>query len=286
MNKEEILDKIKNKVDTLSKRAYEIINNNEEKFTKEDFVMYCDVHNLFRDLDKLIERKNDVYFDFTLKYLNCMGHFQENKIKEFIDVSNSVRPLLENPEFLEEKEKDFIDNIVIPGSYTETNMVHNLPEGAKAYITQFSNSTSASYVKYEAKEEDKLPFGNTEALYNAVASKVNKESKILGVGFGTTAVNKYKYTYYLTAAMPTAYFSLVLVIEFQFEIEGKILEVSCVNSDMVSKRIADIKAIPENITMADEILLNKILSEDLDSKYPDDAVCHFRKIFKDIVETN
>ena len=286
MNKEEILNEIKNKVDTLSNRAYEILNNGEEKFTKSDFVMYCDVHNLFRDLDALIERKNDIYFDFTLKYLNCMDHFQQNRIKDFIDVSNSVRPLLENSKFIEEKEKDLTDYIVIPGSYVETNMVQNLPEGAKSYMAQFGNSTSATYVKYEAKSENILPFGNVDALYNIVASKVNKDSKILGVGFGTTKVNKYKYTYYLTATMPTNYFSLILLIEFQFEIEGKILEVSIINNELMSKRIADIKTIPDNITIADDVLLNKILSNDLDSKYPNDAVCHSKQIFKDIVETN
>ena len=32
--------------------AYELLNNGDGKFTKDDFVMYCDVHNLFRNLDK------------------------------------------------------------------------------------------------------------------------------------------------------------------------------------------------------------------------------------------
>lgn len=286
MNKQEILNKIINNVDTLSNRANEILNSNEEKFTKNDFVMYCDVHNLFRDLDALIERKNDIYFEFITKYLNCMGQFQENKVKEFADISNSVRPLLDDPKFIEEKEKDLTDYIVIPGYYSETNMIPNLPEGAKAYISQFNNFTSATYVKYEAKNENKLPFGNNDAVYNIVASKIDKKSKILGVGFGTTSVNKYKYTYYLTATMQTSLISLALQIEFQFEIEGKILEVSCINYDMMSKRIVDIKNLPENANITDDILLEKILKDDLDNKYPEDAVCQFKKIFKSIVETN
>jgi hypothetical protein len=287
MNKEEILNKIKDKVDTLSSRAYELLNNGDGKFTKDDFVMYCDVHNLFRNLDKLIERKNDIYIDFSMKYLNCMDLVQQNKVKEFIDVSNGVRSLLEDPSFIEEKEKILTDYIVIPGSYAETNMIPNLPEGAKSYFAQFGNASSATYVKYEAKAEDKLPFGNNEAIYNIVNSKLNKDTKLLGVGFGTTAINKYKYTYYLTATIPmTLFSSLSLQIEFQFEIEGKILEVSCVNSDMMSKRIMDIKSIPDNITMENDALLDKALNEELDSNYPDDAVCRFRKLFKDIIDNN
>lgn len=287
MNKEEILNKIKEKVDTLSSRAYELLNNNEEKFTKDDFVMYCDVHNLFRSLDKLIERKNDIYIDFSMKYLNIMDLIQQNKIKEFIDASNSVRSLLEDPTFIEEKEKILTDYIVIPGSYSETKMIPNLPEGAKAYFTQFDNTSSATYIKYEVKEENKLPFGNKDAIYNIVNSKIDKETKLLDVGFGTTSINNYKYIYYSTASTPmTLFFSLSLQTEFQFEIEGKILEVSCVNSDMISKRITDIKSIPENINIEKDVLLEKILSDDLDSKYPDDAVCRFKKLFNDIVDNN
>ena len=287
MNKEEILNKIKEKVDTLSSRAYELLNNNEGKFTKDDFVMYCDVHNLFRKLDALIERKNDIYIDFSMKYLNIMDLVQQNKIKEFLDASNSVRPLLEDPKFIEEKEKILTDYIVIPGSYAETNMIPNLPEGAKSYFTQFDNTSSATYIKYEAKPENKLPYGNKDAIYNIVNTKIDKETKLLDVGFGTTTINNYKYTYYSTVSMPmTLFFSLSLQTEFQFEIDGKILEVSCINNDMVSKRITDIKSNPENINIEKDVLFEKVLSEDLDNKYPDDAVCRFKKIFNDIVENN
>lgn len=286
MSKEEILDKIKEKVDALSKRSYEILNNNEDKFNKSDFVMYCDVHNLFRDLDKLIERKNDVYFDFTMKYLNCMGHFQENKIKDFIDVSNEVRPLLENSKFIEEKGKELMDYIVIPGSYSETHIIPDLPEGAKAYLAQISNSTSQTFIKYEAKDEEILPFGNNEVVYNKVVSKLNDKSKLLGVGFGMTKVNKYKYTYSLIASLPTDFFSLMLQTTFQFEIEGKVLVVICSANELISKRIADVKTQVDNITIEDDKLLNIIMDEKLDSKYPNDAVCKFRQTFRDIIDIN
>ena len=286
MDKEEILNQIKEKVDTLSTRAYEIINNNEEKFTKSDFVMYCDVHNLFRKLDGLIECKNDIYNDYCLKYLNCMGHFQENKVKEFIDVSNEVRPLLEDPTFIAERDKSFLEKIVVKGYYNKTNSVPNLPKGAESYSFQFSNTTNSTYIKREIGMDEKLPFGSNEVVYNMVQAKINGEQKILGVGFGTTKVNNYKYVYYLLCRMPMMIGSVLLQIVMQFEVEGKTLEVNFMISDMISKRLVDFKTKPENINASEEVLFKHILEESLDKDYPDDAVSVFRQAFRDIIEIN
>ena len=287
MNKEELFNNIKNEIDELN----QMINNSNE-LGKEEFNKYIEIHQMFNDLDKLIEKQNDKYIDFKMKYLNCMGMFQEKQLTDFINVYNEVRSLLDDPKILEEKhEEEKLENSIIqPDYYIPCEKPINATFDCSAFRASISNIFTANIIIYQVSINEAFPYGNNDAVRYLTVNKLQPNQLFIQAGFGTTNKNHYNYVFNLVRQGFWGE-NVVYSFDLQLHINNQVLNIKGLFNEMASVRDGDIlKKELESGKDVNTINKNEVVfravQESEDVNYPNDALSEVRRYIKFIVENN